>query len=122
MDPLHQQMDLTGVPLLVDELLLHLVEIVERKILWWFRGWGQQGTFGGALIETLHAGGIDGLAHRLAAEAAEMAGLTVDLGAESFLFRGKGQAAVVTARSVGNPGHGAWTLMRLVILRESEPL
>ena len=95
-DAFHQQMDLFFVALAMDELLLDLLEVIELEILGWLRRRGELSIFRGALIETFEPGFVDRLAHRLAAEAAELPGLAVDLGGEG-LVRGEGKAAVIAA-------------------------
>jgi hypothetical protein len=68
------------------ELLLHLIEVEQGDIFGRLRGRGEQGTVRCALVETVKAGVIDCLAHRLTAETAEVAFLPLYLFNE-LLFR-----------------------------------
>ena len=107
-DPLHQQVDLAQLAHVVNELLLHLVQIEQGNIPRRLRRGREQKALGGTLVKTLHTGGIDSTAHRLATDTAKLTCLASDLAAQDIIFRGKRQTAVKTGLVISRGGlsHG----------------
>ena len=96
MNAVYQQVDVTGFPQFIDELLLHFIQIVQPQFarrLWWR---SQQAAFGCALIKSLKSGVINRLADGAAAVAAECVWLSPDLCVHFFGCRNR-QCTVKTA-------------------------
>ncbi len=110
MDTLHQQVDLPVVAQGVDELLLDRVEVVEGQFLGRLGGRPQDLALGGAAIEAIETGRMDGLADRLAPGATEGPLLTPNDGPRP---RTQGPRAGRNGSSGGVPGAGLGTGFRI---------
>jgi hypothetical protein len=88
-------MDISLFTQVIDELFLHLIQVVEGEFLGNFGRWGETAVLRSSLVESIQSCGIDRLADSFASQAAEVLRLTVDL-SDEILFRRNRQTAVKT--------------------------
>ena len=125
MDALDEQVDTPLFAQIPDKLLLHLIEIIEGKLLGDFRGWSETRAFWCTLVETFQPGIIDCLADRFTTGAAEVLGYALDL-SHHIVMWGYGQATVETGLYLfGHAGtqgiQSMPTPIRFAVLYSSSP-